>query len=114
MSITALTADELSLAIHARRVSCREVMQALLARIDALNPAHNAIVSLRDADALLRQADARDAELLARGASARLDARHAAGDQGPGADAPASAARTGSPLLRDFVPRARRPDGRSA
>ena len=63
-----LDADALSRAIHARRVSCREVMQAYLARIHRLNPALNAIVNLApDAD-LLRQAEGRDAE-LARGQS---------------------------------------------
>ncbi len=53
----------LSRAIHARQISCREVMSAYLAHIEAYNPAVNAIVSLRDADALLREADARDRQL---------------------------------------------------
>ena len=44
-------------------------MQAALARNAALNPVHNAIVSLRDADALLAEADAHDAA-LARGEAA--------------------------------------------
>jgi amidase len=63
-----LDAHELSAAIHARELSCRELMQATLARIEALNPQANAIVNLAPADALLRQADAADAR-LARGAS---------------------------------------------
>ena len=58
----------LSEAIHARRVSCREVMQAYLARIARLNPTYNAIVALRPDDELLAEADTCDAE-LARGAS---------------------------------------------
>ena len=66
--ITALDATALSEAVHARRVSCREVMQAYLARIARLNPTYNAIVSLRPDDELLAEADACDAE-LARGAS---------------------------------------------
>ena len=66
--ITDLTADALSRAIHGRELSCREVMQAYLRRIDALNPLHNALVSLADPALLLQQADARDAE-LARGVS---------------------------------------------
>ena len=45
--ITALDATALSEAVHARRVSCREVMQAYLARIARFNPTYNAIVSLR-------------------------------------------------------------------
>ncbi len=66
--ITALDASALSDAIHTRRVSCREVMQAYLARIHRLNPRYNAIVSLRPDDELLAEADACDAE-LARGKS---------------------------------------------
>jgi len=65
---TELDADALSRAIHAREVSCREVMQAYLARIDRLNPRFNAIVNLAPHDLLLAQADERDAE-LARGQS---------------------------------------------
>ncbi|HEY0826427.1 MAG TPA: amidase [Ramlibacter sp.] len=59
-------ATTLSRRIAARELSCRELMQACLARIAALNPVHNAIVSLRDAQELLAEADARDAA-LARG-----------------------------------------------
>lgn len=66
--LTDLDADALSRAIHARQVSCREVMQATLQRIHRLNPRYNAIVSLAPDEALLRQADERDAE-LARGQS---------------------------------------------
>lgn len=61
--LTDLDADALSRAIHARELSCREVMQAYLARIHQLNPHFNAIVSLAPDDMLLRQADERDAEL---------------------------------------------------
>lgn len=63
--ITDAFAHELSAAIHARQVSCREVMQATLAQIAAVNPVHNAIVSLQDGDGLMRQADTRDAQLRA-------------------------------------------------
>jgi amidase len=66
--ITDLDADALSRAIHARQLSCREVMAATLARIHRLNPEANALVNLAPDDALLAQADARDAE-LARGQS---------------------------------------------
>jgi amidase len=68
MDITDLDAHDLSTAIHARQVSCREVMQAYLARIHALNPRANAIVNLASDEALLQQADERDAQ-LARGQS---------------------------------------------
>jgi amidase len=100
--LSARTADELSTALHQRRLSCRELMQATLARIDKLNPRFNAIVSLADGDALLRQADARDAE-LAQGRSrgwlhglplAIKDTAHATGFPST----------FGSPLLRDAMP----------
>ena len=61
-----LDASTLSRRIAARDISCRELMQASLDRIAALNPQYNAIVSLRPAEALLEEADAADAA-LARG-----------------------------------------------
>ena len=66
--ITDLSAHALSQAIHSKQFSCREVVQAYLQRIAAVNPRVNAIISLQDGDGLLRQADARDAQ-LARGES---------------------------------------------
>jgi amidase len=66
--ITSLTAHALSAAIHARTVSCREVMQAYLARLQRLNPTFNAIIHLATPDDLLKQADHRDQQ-LARGES---------------------------------------------
>ena len=67
-AITDWDASELSEQIHARKVSCTEVMQAYLARWTALNPRYKAIVNLAQADTLLAQAHACDAE-LARGHS---------------------------------------------
>ena len=61
--ITGLSATALSEAIHDGRASCAEVMAAYLGRIDRLNPAINAIVSLRSRDELLAEAMVRDAEL---------------------------------------------------
>ncbi len=61
--ITDLDADALSHAIRTRQVSCREVIQATLQRINRLNPRYNAIVNLAREDQLLAQADARDADL---------------------------------------------------
>ncbi len=63
MSLTELTARELSQGIKARRFSCREVMEAYLARIERINPLVNAIVNLRDPEILLQRADERDREL---------------------------------------------------
>ncbi|MDP2065895.1 MAG: amidase [Burkholderiaceae bacterium] len=100
-SITDWNAETLSRRIHARDVSCREVMQAYLARIHRVNPTYNAIVSLQPDDLLLRQADARDAQ-LARGESmgwmhgmpqAVKDLAHVAG-------LPTT---LGSPLMRHFI-----------
>ena len=101
--ITALDATALSEAIHARRVSCREVMQAYLARIARLNPTYNAIVSLRPDDALLAEADACDAE-LARGASRGWlhGAPQAIKDLANAAGLPTT---LGSPLMRDLIAR---------
>ena len=65
MELTDLPAHELSTLIHARQVSSREVMAAYLDRIAIVNPRHNAIVSLADPEALLAEAAAKDAEILA-------------------------------------------------
>ncbi len=100
--LTDLDAHALSVEVHARRVSCRELMQAYLARIHRLNPVLNAIVNLALDEALLQQADERDAELarnVSRGwmhglPQAIKDTAHALGF-------PSTA---GSPLLKDVLP----------
>lgn len=61
--IVSLDAVALSRAIHARDVSCVEVMNAYLAQIDRFNPAVNAIVAMQNRDALLSLAAERDAQL---------------------------------------------------
>ena len=63
MNITELSAAQLSEAIHARQVSCREVMVAYLDHIDENNPAVNAIVSRRDRDDLVAEASVCDEEI---------------------------------------------------
>ncbi|OYU99235.1 MAG: amidase, partial [Burkholderiales bacterium PBB5] len=102
--IVQLDAVSLSRAIAERSVSCREVMLAYLAQIDRLNPKVNAIVSLQDREGLLKQADARDAQ-LARGE--RMGWMHGF------PQAPKDLANTagivttqGSPILRGDVPKA--------
>jgi len=62
-AITSLSATDLSAAIHARRISCSQVMEAFLARLAEINPRINAVVSFRDADALMHDAAAADREL---------------------------------------------------
>ncbi|WPE27250.1 Acylamidase [Pseudomonas hunanensis] len=66
--IVALDAEALSQAIHARQLSCREVMQAYLGHVERFNRQVNALVSLRPAEVLLAEAETRDRE-LARGHS---------------------------------------------
>jgi amidase len=63
-----MDAAALRAAIHSRRVSCVEVMDAYLEHIDKLNPSVNAIVALQDRGELLMQARQRDLQ-LARGES---------------------------------------------
>jgi amidase len=60
VELTRISAETLVARIARREVSCAEVMEAYLAKIAAANPAVNAIVSLRDADALIAEAKAAD------------------------------------------------------
>jgi len=66
--IVSLNACDLSRAIHAREVSCVEVLDAFYAQIDRLNPKVNAIVAMADRTELKKLALERDAQ-LARGQS---------------------------------------------
>ena len=106
MDITDLPAHALSSAILKRQVSCREVMRATLARIESVNPVHNAIVSLRDGDVLLREADERDGQLKRGATPAGPIAWMHGMPQAIKDMAQTAGIRTtlGSPLLRDFVP----------
>jgi amidase len=54
------SATDLSRAVHARQVAPSEVMAVWLAQVQAVNPDVNAIVSLRDPDALMAEARALD------------------------------------------------------
>ena len=90
--------------IARRELSCVEVMRACLERIERVNPALNAIVSLRDGDALLAEAAERDAE-LARGE--RRGWMHGLPHAIKDLEETAGIVTTsGSPLFADFVPAA--------
>lgn len=102
--IVATSGERLSRLIHARQVSCREVMNAYLDRIDAVNPAVNAIVALQPRERLLAQADERDRQLAGGQSSGWMhgfplavkDLAQTAG----------IVTTLGSPIFRDHVPTA--------
>ncbi|MFT5693824.1 MAG: amidase [Oceanicoccus sp.] len=58
-----LSAIELSNAIANREISCLELMQDTVNRIEALNPTYNAIVAMADVDELYKQAEVADIAL---------------------------------------------------
>ncbi|MFN5096493.1 amidase [Limnohabitans sp.] len=100
-NINEFGALDLSRALHTQQFSCRELMQATLAQLDRLNPGSHAVVSRVDSDALLAQADLRDAQ-LARGES--MGWMHGI-PQAIKDLANVQGLRTtlGSPLMKDFV-----------
>ncbi|MFB7113189.1 amidase [Streptomyces sp. NPDC056190] len=100
--LTALDALALSAAIRDGAVSCREVMQEFLARIDRLNPHVNAIIALRDEGELLAEAGERDRMLRRGECLGRLHGLpHAVKDL---CDVAGLATTKGSPLLTENVP----------
>jgi amidase len=102
--ITALDAVALSRAIHARDLSCVDVLDAYLAQIDRLNPRVNAIVALQDRAALRRLAAERDAQLAAgRSLGALHGFPQAPKDILPVAGLPTT---RGSRIFRDTIPTA--------
>lgn len=100
-NINEFGALDLSRALHTQQFSCRELMLATLAQLDRLNPGSHAVVSRVDSDALLAQADLRDAQ-LARGES--MGWMHGI-PQAIKDLANVQGLRTtlGSPLMKDFV-----------
>lgn len=96
--LTRKSAAELLADLSARRLSAAEMMQATLARIEAVNGAVNAVVALRDPEALMEEARAVD-DGPVRGPLHGLpiavkDLVNVAGIRST----------QGSPILRDFVP----------
>ena len=101
--LMALGVVDLVKAIRGKEVSCREVMQACLDRIDAENPTYNAIVSRQDPEKLLEQADRADAAIAAGQATGAL---HGIPQAPKDLTAVAGIATTqGSPIFKDFVPK---------
>ncbi len=60
-TLTDAAATDLAAALRNKQISARDLMQAVLDRIDATNPAINAIVTLRPRDTLIAEAEAMDA-----------------------------------------------------
>jgi amidase len=101
-SITTMNASTLSAAIHNKTVSCREVMQAYLARIELLNPTYNALTSMLAPDQCLGLADEADEQLQHGHSQGWLHGiPQAIKDLSPVAGMKTT---QGSPILRDFVP----------
>ncbi len=103
MEITSFGASHLSQLILSKQVSCQELMQATLVRVEQVNPRVNAIVNLRPADELMQEAAQHDA-LLAQGKSKGWlhGIPQAIKDISPCTGLPNT---QGSPLLKDFIPK---------
>jgi amidase len=100
--IVMLDAVALAGAIASRQLSCVEVMAASLDQIERLNPKVNAIVALRDRDALLGEARERDAQLARGELMGPLHGfPHAVKDLQPVKGMPMT---QGSPILKNFMP----------
>ncbi len=108
MNLIELPAHELAALIGEGEVSCREVMQAFLERIEAVNPTHNAIVSLRDGDELLQEAERCDMELVRDSIDDEPRSFLFGLPQAIKDVVPTAGIRTtfGSPIMKDFVPAA--------
>lgn len=97
-----MSAVRLRKALHSKEVSAREVMTAHLARVDALNPRFNAIVSRIDHDAALALASAQDEDAATGRFHGPLHGfPHAVKDT---ASTRGIASTQGSPILKDNIP----------
>ncbi|HEV7358741.1 MAG TPA: amidase [Steroidobacteraceae bacterium] len=102
--IVLMDATVLSRAIHSRRISCAEVMNAYLDHIGRFNPKVNAIVALQERQDLLALARERDAQ-LARGET--MGPLHGFPHAVKDLQAVKGIRMTmGSPIMKDFVPAA--------
>jgi amidase len=102
--IVLMDATVLSRAIHSRRISCVEVMNAYLDHIVQFNPQVNAIVALQERQNLLALARERDAQ-LARGET--MGPLHGFPHAVKDLQAVKGIRMTmGSPIMKDFVPAA--------
>ena len=99
--IVLMNGAELSAAIKTKRVSCADVMSAYLDHIATFNPKVNAIVSLRDRDACMKDARDKDADLARGNYQGWMHGfPHAVKDL---AAAKGIRLTMGSPLFRDFI-----------
>jgi amidase len=102
--IVLMDATVLSKAIHSRRISCTEVMNAYLDHIGQFNAKVNAIVALQERQSLLALARERDAQ-LARGET--MGPLHGFPHAVKDLQAVKGIRMTlGSPIMRDFIPAA--------
>ena len=102
--IVLMDATVLSKAIHSRRISCAEVMNAYLDHIGRFNPKVNAIVALQERQDLLALARERDAQ-LARGET--MGPLHGFPHAVKDLQAVKGIRMTlGSPIMKNFVPAA--------
>lgn len=100
--ITTMSALELSDSIKSKEVSCVEVMNAYLDKIEVLNPKVNAIVSLQDRDDLVKQAKEKDQQLAAGQYMGWMHGfPHAVKDLSAVKGIPFT---NGCPIFKDFVP----------
>lgn len=101
--LMALSALQLSDAIRSGGVSCVEVMRSYLKQIETYNPTYNALVSLRDPEVLLADAQQADKELLAGRYRGWMHGfPHAVKDL---AKTQGIATTFGSPLMKNYVPK---------
>ena len=102
--VVLMDATVLSKAIHSRRISCVEVMNAYLDHIGRFNPKVNAIVALQERQDLLALARERDAQ-LARGET--MGPLHGFPHAVKDLQAVKGIRMTlGSPIMKNFVPAA--------